>query len=57
MAHGMHGGQLERGNFSPKARVLRSERYESASGGPSVPSPRVEDCNLHGNSIVLTSES
>ena len=53
-------GQLERGNFSLKARVFRSERYESASRGPSVPSvplPSVEDCNLYGNSIVLTSKS
>ena len=31
--------------------------YESASGGPSVPSLRVENCDLHGNSIVPTSKS
>ena len=31
--------------------------YESASGGPSVPLLLVENCNLHGNSIVPTSKS
>ena len=31
--------------------------HESASGGPSVPSMRVENCNLHGNSIMPTSKS
>ena len=31
--------------------------YESANGGPSVPSLRVESCDLHGNSIVPTSKS
>ena len=31
--------------------------YESANRGPSVPSLRVENCNLHGDSIVPTSKS
>ena len=31
--------------------------YESASGGPSVPLLRVENYDLHGNSIVPTSKS
>ena len=31
--------------------------YESATGGPLVPSLRVENCDLYGNSIVPTSKS
>ena len=31
--------------------------YESASGGPSIPSLGVENCDLHGNSIVPSSKS
>ena len=44
-------GWLERQNFSPKFDLNITISYESASGGPSVPSLYIKNCDLHGNSI------
>ena len=53
-------GWLKRWNFSPKFESFDLNvtiSYESASGGPSVPLLCIENCDLHGNSIVPSSKS
>lgn len=51
-------GLLGTQKFSPKDRVLQSKRcYVSVSGGPSIPSLYVKNCDLHSNSIMPTSKS
>ena len=48
-------GWLERWNFSPKFDLNVTISYESASGGPSVPSLCIGNCDFHGNSIRMPS--
>ena len=58
--HIWHNSELasSRGEISHrKLEFFELKGYESASGGPSVRSPCIKNCNLHGNSIVPTSKS
>ena len=58
--HIWHNSELAglRGEISHrKLEFFELKGCESASGGPSVGSPCVENCNLHGNSIMPTSKS
>ena len=54
--HNSELASLRGENSHQKLEFFELKGCESASGGPSVRSPCVENCDLHGNSIVPTSK-